>query len=246
MAASWVLIPCLVQLRNEFNRIAPNRHKESDGSIGDTAHQNEVSDHNPDETGSVPIHDADHTNEVHALDITSDLNESDLTMEKVVQFILARCRKNNSDPNNEPRLRYIIYNRRIWRAPGWAQEAYHGTSDPHINHAHFSAEYISSLEADTSSWHLEEIPVALTDADKNWIKQQLAAQVEDIFDHKVGHPVWTSRTLKNFLLDVWGVRDVLIQKDSPGAVEKVSNVTATSPLTEIINAAEKTNQEAPQ
>ena len=56
--ADWILVACLGQLRNEFDRVAPGRDHASDGSIGDAAHQREVSDHNPDETGSVPIHDA--------------------------------------------------------------------------------------------------------------------------------------------------------------------------------------------
>jgi hypothetical protein len=179
-----ILIPCLVQLRAEFNAIAPARAKGADGWIGDAAHQDRVSDHNPDETGAVPIHDADHIDEVHAIDITTDLNESDLTMEKCVQFLLGRCRRDSSDPRNEARLRYIIFNRRIWEAPGWGQQTYTG-SDPHTGHAHFSAEYITSLEADTASWHLEDIPVALTAADKTFIDQKIDDKVSAAADRIV-------------------------------------------------------------
>jgi hypothetical protein len=169
--ADWVLIPSLKALFAEFDRIAPARDHASDGSIGDTAHQNEVSDHNPDETGSVPIHDADHINEVHAIDVDNNLNESDLSMEKVVQFLLARSRS-----GAEKRLRYIIYNRRIWSASsGWVQKRYTGAS-PHTEHAHFSGSYTTSLEASKASWHLEDIPVALTAADKAWITSTIAAQ----------------------------------------------------------------------
>lgn len=150
--SDWVLIPCLKALFAEFDRIAPARDRASDGSIGDQRHQDEVSDHNPDETGSVPIHDADHVNEIHAIDVDNNLREPDLTMEKVVQFLLARCRS-----GAEKRLRYIIYNRRIWSASsGWVQKTYTGAS-PHTEHAHFSASYVSSLEASTASWHLEDI-----------------------------------------------------------------------------------------
>ena len=138
--ADWILIPCLRALFMEFDRIAPSRDRASDGSIGDAAHQKEVSDHNPDETGSVPIHDADHINEVHAIDVDNNLRESDLTMEKVVQFLLGRCRS-----GAEKRLRYIIYNRRIWSASsGWVQKAYAGPS-PHTEHAHFSAVCVRPL-----------------------------------------------------------------------------------------------------
>jgi hypothetical protein len=188
--ASWVLIPCLKALFAEFNRIAPARDHASDGSIGDAAHQNEVSDHNPDETGSVPIHDADHKNEVHAIDVDNNLNESDLTMEKVVQFLLGRCRS-----GAEKRLRYIIYNRRIWSASsGWVKKTYTGAS-PHTEHAHFSASYTTSHEASTASWHLEDIPVALTAADKTWITNTVKAQTQSAIEAKL------SAIAKEVLLD---------------------------------------------
>jgi len=168
--ADWVLIPCLKALFGEFDRVAPSRDHASDGSIGDAAHRKEVSDHNPDETGNVPIHDADRLNEVHAIDVDNNLRESDLTMEKVVQFLLGRCRS-----GAEKRLRYIIYNRRIWSASsGWVQKTYTGAS-PHTEHAHFSASYVTELEASTASWHLEDIPVSMTAADRTWVTQQNAA-----------------------------------------------------------------------
>jgi hypothetical protein len=173
--ADWMLIPCLTALFAEFDRIAPSRDHTSDGSVGDKIHQNEVSDHNPDETGAVPIHDADHINEVHAIDVDNNLNESDLSMEKVVQFLLARCRS-----GAEKRLRYIIYNRRIWSASsGWVQRTYTGAS-PHTDHAHFSGSYETKFEASTASWHLEDIPVALTAADKAWMSNEIARQVSAV------------------------------------------------------------------
>jgi hypothetical protein len=187
--ASWVLVPCLIRLRSEFDQMAPQRDRASDGAVGDAAHQAEVSDHNPDETGSVPIHDADKLNEVHAIDVDSDLLESDLTMEKVVQFLLGRCRS-----GAETRLRYIIYRRRIWSASsGWAEKAYTGAS-PHTEHAHFSVSYASSGEASTVSWRLEDIPVALTAADKTWISSEIGKKINDaniaenVWAHKLGAP----------------------------------------------------------
>src|SRR4051812_16060348 len=185
--ASWVLIPCLKSLFTEFDRIAPSRDKASDGSIGDTAHSQTSSDHNPDETGTVPIHDADKVNEVHAIDVDNNLNESDLSMEKVVQFILSRCRT-----GRESRLRYIIYNRRIWSASSdWVQKTYTGPS-AHTEHAHFSASYTTSLEASTASWHLEDIPVALTAADKTWVQQTIVKAIEDQRDD-IANDVWREK-----------------------------------------------------
>lgn len=165
---SWVLVPCLGQLRTELNRIAPNRDKSSDGTIGDTAHQGRVSDHNDDEVGRVPVKDADSKHEVHALDLDTDLREPGLTMEMVVDHIVDRCRR-----GLETRLRYIIYRRRIWESDDdWAERPYYG-DNAHMEHAHFSASYDTRKEASTVSWTLEDIPVALTEADKKWIAAQM-------------------------------------------------------------------------
>lgn len=168
--ASWVLVPCLVQLRAELNLIAPYRDRTSDGTIGDTAHQKTVSDHNDDEVGRVPIKDSDGKHEVHAYDADADLRTENLTMEMVVRHILQRCRT-----GAEKRLRYIIFNRRIWEASNqWRERRYTGAS-PHTEHAHFSASYDTLREADTSSWRLEDIEVALTDADKEWLSKKIDA-----------------------------------------------------------------------
>lgn len=249
--ASWVLVPCLVQLRDEFNKIAPGRDKASDGSKGDDAHAASVSDHNPDETGNVPIRDADKTNEVHALDVDKDLRESDLTMEKVVQFLLARCRS-----GAEKRLRYIIYNRRIWSASsGWVQKAY-GGSNPHDKHAHFSASYTASREASTASWHLEDIPVALTADDKKTIENLVKANsvnngevervvtaaltaalgtfVDDFLAVKIGDKASPSRTVGDVLRDAAKLRGVLV---GDAADTKNAALAATSPLASMIAAA---------
>jgi hypothetical protein len=179
--AGWILIPAGHSLFDAFDVLAPERDHASDGSIGDAAHQHEVSDHNPDETGSVPIHDADHVNEVHAIDVDTDLKVPGLTMETVVQFILGRCRS-----GAEKRLRYVIYNRRIWEADNsWRQRTYTGAS-AHTEHAHFSFSYTTSLEASTVSWHLEDIPVAMTSADKTWVQQQNAALVSALVSALTG------------------------------------------------------------
>jgi hypothetical protein len=166
--AGWVLVPCGEQLRAEVNALAPNRDKGSDGTIGDTAHQRSTSSHNDDEIGKVPIRDADSKHEVHAWDADRDLREPGLTMEMIVQFLLARCRS-----GAERRLRYIIFNYRIWSASnGWKQQAYSG-SNPHDHHAHFDFSYETAREADRSSWRLEDIPVALTQSDKDWLADRI-------------------------------------------------------------------------
>ncbi|MFL6109950.1 MAG: hypothetical protein ACJ786_01135 [Catenulispora sp.] len=143
--ASWYLVPCLKELFAEFDRIAPSRDHASDGSIGDATHQQEpTSDHNPDSKGAV-----------HAIDVDSDLHAS-FSMEDVIQYFVAECRKNNPNGTDRGRLKYFIYNRRIWSASaGWKQEPYTGSS-AHTEHAHFSCEYASSYENDTTTWGLVE------------------------------------------------------------------------------------------
>jgi hypothetical protein len=171
--ASWYLIASLAKLRDEFNIIAPGRDKSSDGAVGDLAHQQNSSDHNPDETGNVPIRDADKDNEVHAIDVDVDLRVPGLPMEEVVQFLVARCRA-----GQEKRLRYIIFNRRIWSASnGWKQAPYSG-ANPHDHHAHFSGSYDSAAERSVASWHLEDIDMALSAEDKSWISAEIAKQVK--------------------------------------------------------------------
>jgi hypothetical protein len=162
MAAPWVLVDSLVSLRDEFNELAPGRAKASDGSIGDTAHQAESSDHNADETGSTPYEDSDTINEVHALDVTTALNKAGWTMQRAVDIIVSRHKR-----GLDARLIYVIYNRRIWEADNnWLPSTYYG-DDPHTGHAHFSARYGSGSTDDnpenrTAPWGLleDDMPTA--------------------------------------------------------------------------------------
>jgi hypothetical protein len=177
MTADWEVVPCLVQLRAEFNALDPQRPKGADGTIGDDAHRLKSSDHNPDETGTVPIHDADRVNEVHALDITTFW-----WISRAVAFLVSRCRS-----GAEKRLRYIIWDHTIYEASNeWKPRGYEGT-DPHTGHAHFSASYDSKHEADRSSWRLADLKekpaVALTPAENTAIANAVwATLIEDFAD----------------------------------------------------------------
>jgi hypothetical protein len=157
------LVPCLVALRDEFNELYPGRDKSSDGWIGDTAHQASRSDHNPDSRGLV-----------HAIDVDRDLGGGG-SMLAYVNHLLGRCRS-----GAERRLTYIIYDGYIWSASyGWARRVYDG-SNPHDKHAHFSADDVPSRENSTASWRLEEVPVALTPADKEWIRDVVRDEVAKV------------------------------------------------------------------
>ena len=180
--ATWTLVPCLATLRSEFNVLAPFRLKTSDGSIGDPAHADSSSDHNPDETGNTPSEDADSINEVHAIDVDKDLRRTDWTMAKAVQIIVLRHRDGRDD-----RLQNVIHNRVIWsRSWGWTARTYTG-SNAHIEHAHFGARYTTSEENDTRPWGLlaaaeaeEDDMATITQADfdermDSWWTRRMAA-----------------------------------------------------------------------
>ncbi len=169
--ASWIVVPCLVRLRAEFNALAPGRDHASDGTIGDAAHSSS-SDHTPDEmSDALRGRDSDGVNEVHAIDVDADLRAPGLSMEQVVQHILARCRS-----GAEKRLRYIIFNRRIWTSGNdWRQQPYAGPN-PHDKHAHFSSTYVTQLEASTASWRLEELDMALSEEQtRTIVREELTA-----------------------------------------------------------------------
>lgn len=170
------LVASLVALRTEFDELAPDRDKTSDGWIGDAAHQQEPSDHNPDETGNTPYEDADNLDEVHAIDVDRDLRRDGWSMERAVQIIVGRHR---SGADN--RLNYVIFNRRIWASDwGWSERDYTG-SNPHDKHAHFSSRYTTAQESDTRPWGLLEVDEMLTDDDLNKIADKVAARfrIED-------------------------------------------------------------------
>lgn len=147
---SVILVPCLVALRAEFDRLSPGRDRRADGWIGDAAHQRESSDHNPDETGRTPFEDADNVNEVHAIDIDTDLGGG-LDLNTCVEWIRLRHQLGEDD-----RLQNIIWRGRIAsRTWGWAWKPYTGASQ-HYDHAHFSARYSTAQEADTRPWGIAD------------------------------------------------------------------------------------------
>jgi hypothetical protein len=156
---SWELVRCLVSLRDEFNALAPGRDTGADGSIGDSAHTS-ASDHTPDEDSNVlRDHDADHKNEVHALDIDSTGPwPGGRTFGSIVSTIIAGERAKWLDDDDVCRLQNVIFNRKIY-SRSWDFEArdYPG-SDPHTNHAHFSSRYDSGPESDTRPWGVLPLP----------------------------------------------------------------------------------------
>lgn len=138
-----VLTPALVALRAAINARCPNRDKASDGWIGDPAHAAGRSSHNPDESGRPEYTDTDTVDEVRAIDVDKDLR-ADITMQQLIDAILAH-------EVNRRRLRYVIFNRRIWSAAaGW--DRYNG-DNPHDQHAHFNG--YPDTDNDGSPWPIQ-------------------------------------------------------------------------------------------
>lgn len=136
----------LAKLRAGYDVRFPNRDRASDGWIGDRAHAQRVSGHNPDETGGGEYEDVDNVDEVRAIDVDKDLR-GDMTMLATIQLILAT-------PNDRKRLRYVIYNREIWSASrGWVRRPYDGDND-HDQHAHYSGD--PAYDDDVTPWAIEK------------------------------------------------------------------------------------------
>jgi hypothetical protein len=142
MAPAWFLAPCLVVLRGEFNALSPGRDKRTDGSVGDEDHAARASDHNPDARGMVHAIDVDHTGPW----------PRGLTMHKIVRRLADEHRA-----GRDKRLTLIIYNRqKASVGSGWAWVDYDG-SNPHTEHAHFSASSVLARENDTRPFSLEDL-----------------------------------------------------------------------------------------
>jgi hypothetical protein len=145
-----VLTVALTALRSGFNVAYPGRDKGSDGWIGDTAHQDRTSGHNPDDTSGVSAEysDSDTKQEVRAIDVDKDLKASGASMQDVIDRILAT-------PNDTKRLKYIIFNRYQWsKSNDWRRTDYDG-DNPHTEHAHFSGD--PGYDEDGSPWSVESM-----------------------------------------------------------------------------------------
>jgi hypothetical protein len=140
---AWFLTQSLTSLRNAFNARFPKRDKTTDGTIGNQAHSETKSSHNPDKTGNSEVKDGDQFDEVRAVDVDADLGEAGVTMLQVIAAMLA-------DKATLKRLKYIIHNRTIWTANnGWLPQRYTGPSD-HVKHAHFNGIYTD--DANSAPW----------------------------------------------------------------------------------------------
>ena len=134
MAASWHLAPSLAQLRREINTRWPNRDKSTDGSVGDLSHAARASDHNPNSRRSV-----------NAIDVDKD----GIDPMGLVGLAI-----------KDPRVNYVIYNRRIWqRRYGFKPRPYSGPNS-HKEHVHVSILQSVAAERNTRPWGVAQIGAA--------------------------------------------------------------------------------------
>ena len=152
----WQLAPSLLLIVQQFDRVYPQRDRRSDGSIGDQAHANRESDHNP------------HDGFVHAVDIDEDVAAG----RDLASFAAAL------EASRDPRIRYVIYEGRILKAypsngkPAWTWHRYTGPN-AHTQHLHLSINRTASARDDLRPWPLEEDDVSYTDEDRG--RDNLAA-----------------------------------------------------------------------
>jgi hypothetical protein len=114
--------PAAIAVLRQATAISPSRKKASDGLLPSKAHinQNPNSDHN---TG-------------YAVDLTHDIKNG------------IDCADIFKQLQNDPRVKYLIFNHRIW-TPEKGVDVYTG-SNPHVKHIHISIK--DECGNDTSPW----------------------------------------------------------------------------------------------
>jgi hypothetical protein len=143
--SGWRVALALEKLRGQLNAKCPGRSTASDGAIGDTNHQNRKSDHNPwvidGGQGVVTARDFTH-DPAHGCDCT-----------KLAESIRS---------SRDPRVKYIIWNRRICTAfpkngaAAWTWRAYVGKNG-HTHHLHLSVKAVKSAYDSQSAWLLSQM-----------------------------------------------------------------------------------------
>ena len=132
----------LTTLKSQINARFPYRDKTSDGGIGDSAHATRVSDHNPDANGVYHAYDFDHDPDSNGLDC----------------YIL----KTALIASRDPRIKYIIFMRRIWYTSSRTEVAYTGIN-AHDHHLHLSVQP-GALGDQPQAWALPFLGVTIAPA----------------------------------------------------------------------------------
>lgn len=143
----WRAAPAITALFTQANLLAPDRYKEADGIIGDTAHSSRTSDHNPAPDGFV-----------YAGDLSDD-DEAGIDCREIARQIVER---------RDRRVKYLISEGRMVRSypllrdgrvvtPAWTWTTYSGPNG-HFKHLHVSV--LAAWRNDTSPWWVPPAPPA--------------------------------------------------------------------------------------
>lgn len=137
---AWRLAKSIKTLLDQVNSENPHRRKDSDGGIGDAAHASRSSDHNPyivvKGQGVVRAYDFTHA------------PETGFDAYAFAEMLLK---------NKDPRVRYIISNRKIASGKSgpdaWKWRQYSG-KNPHNHHTHVSVTEDEAEFDNPKSWNL--------------------------------------------------------------------------------------------
>lgn len=143
------LAKALEHLRDDqLNILFPGRDKTSDGWIGDAAHASRSSDHNPWVT---TIENGKKIGIVTAIDIDEDLSINIHSLRAMVDSICA---------SKDPRVKYLIYERRITvKNTNLQQWKKYTGKNAHEHHLHISVFPDKSLYDNISDWSLDIVMV---------------------------------------------------------------------------------------
>lgn len=128
------LVKSLVALRDQVNKLAPNRSKASDGWIGDAAHAKRKSQHNPDPDGTVD-----------ALDITHD-PKNGCDAGKIAEAIRV---------SKDKRVGNVIYNRQIFSGSGKSPFVWRKYTGANAHTQHIHIDVIDALQDDARPWAID-------------------------------------------------------------------------------------------
>ena len=133
-----------VTLRDQVNKRFPKRKKDSDGWIGDAAHQDRESDHNPDANGWV-----------HAIDIDRDLGAKGDAKKLADQIVDYAASKKKGGK----RVKYVVFYDQFASATDPVSKwQWRGSGYGHYDHIHVS--FTAAAEEDGSEWPLPIFTVA--------------------------------------------------------------------------------------
>lgn len=148
----WTAPGSIRSFGDQLDRDYPTRPKTSDGTVASKIHDsvNPTSDHRPHPITGPGI--------VRGLDGSVTTAMGDQITESLR---LSR----------DPRIKYVIWNRRSFRPPTWQWVPYPGA--PHDHHLHLST--VTSKDSDVSPWQLkgDDDLALLTEQDQKDLKEQL-------------------------------------------------------------------------